>query len=293
MPRRGIIDVLRPLAVVVFCAVALVTACRTSAAAATEFCPAKLTEIGTKSSDGDATTHYYRLQALTGRVVEGTVIADTDAGWFTWSQQPVQLGLTTFTSVSPTLKYSFRVAESPELTVIFPRAVDVRHAWITVVQTHGDQSFNWDAHGVVTCEPPADFAGSKYPEMGRTTRTPQPGDETAAPAPPPANAGASASPFPRINCAKPFVPATATRAAEPDFPQLLRNEGFSGVAISIIAVAVDPQGKLVDAWVWANSGYSSIDQAALKAAQQSTYTGATSYCRAVSGTYLFRATFTP
>jgi hypothetical protein len=291
--RRGINDVLRSFAVFAFCMAALVMVCRASATAATEFCPARLTNIGTKSSGGDATMQYYRLQALTGRVVEGTIVADTDAGWFMWTQQPVQLARTTFTSVSPAVKYSFRVAESPELTVVFPQAVSVRHAWITTAQTHGDQIFDWDAHGTVTCEPPADFAASKYPNKTTTTRTPQAGDETPAPAPPPAKAEASGAPFPPANCAQPFVNATVTLPVQPDFPELVRNEGFSGVAISIIAVAVDPQGKLVDAWIWAKTGYPAIDEAALKAAQQSKYSGATSYCRPVSGTYLFRADFRP
>lgn len=164
--------------------------------------------------------------------------------------------MATFTSFSPAVKYSFRVAESPELTVVFPQAVSVRHAWITTAQTHGDQIFDWDAHGRVTCEP-------------------------------------SAAPFPPANCAQPFVNATVTFPVQPDFPELVRNEGFSGVAISIIAIAVDPQGKLVDAWIWAKTGYPAIDEAALKAAQQSKYSGATSYCRPVSGTYLFRADFSP
>ena len=180
--------------------------------------------------------------------------------------------MATFTSFSPAVKYSFRVAESPELTVVFPQAVSVRHAWITTAQTHGDQIFDWDAHGTVTCEPPADFAASKYPN--KTTTTP-------------------AAPFPSANCAQPFVNATVTFPVQPDFPELVRNEGFSGVAISIIAIAVDPQGKLVDAWIWAKTGYPAIDEAALKAAQQSKYSGATSYCRPVSGTYLFRADFSP
>jgi hypothetical protein len=52
--RRGINDVLRPFfSVFAFCMAALVMVCRASATAATEFCPARLTNIGTKSSGGD------------------------------------------------------------------------------------------------------------------------------------------------------------------------------------------------------------------------------------------------
>ncbi|MBV9263926.1 MAG: TonB family protein [Candidatus Eremiobacteraeota bacterium] len=79
----------------------------------------------------------------------------------------------------------------------------------------------------------------------------------------------------------------------PEFPEAARDRGLDGVYISLIAVAVGPSGKLVDAWVWATSGYRVLDDAALRAARQSTYTGAISYCRPVAATYLFRTDFSP
>jgi hypothetical protein len=292
LTARGILEALRSFAIFVFCACAMAAACRASASAATEFCPANLNGIKTASPDtGDATVYHYTLQALARRVVEGTIIADTDAGWFTWLQQPVQLTRTTYLNESPSVKYWTHIAESPELTVVFPQSVGIRHAWVATARTRGDQLFNWDAHGDVTCEP-LDFAPSKY-RAATQTRTTAAGDETPAPAPPPANAVAATAPFQPTSCAKPFVSATVTDAVQPDFPPILVDQGFNSVAISEIAVAVDPRGKLVDAWVWASSGYPPIDEAALKAARRSKYTGATSYCLPVSGTYLFRADFEP
>ena len=282
--------VLRRLVIVVFYACALAAASHASAIAATEFCPAKLERIYTKSSNPSAAVHYYYLQALASRVVEGVIVADTDSGWFTWTQQPVKLTRTTYVNASPAVKSWFHVAESPELTVFFPQPVTVRHAWIATARTHGDEFFNWDAHGTVTCDPPA-FALSKYPNTTRSERAPQAGDETPAPAPPPANAVASAAPFPIVNCDKPFVTATVTDAVQPAFPSIVEDEGFGGLAISEVAVAIDPSGKLVDAWIWAKSGYPALDDAALKAARRSKYSGAASYCRPVSGTYLFRSDF--
>lgn len=200
----------------------MVAACHALAAAATEFCPAQLQYTGSASPSRNATTYRYAIQALASRVAEGTIIADTDAGWFTWTQQPVQLTRTTYT----------------------------------------------------------------------TTFTYTSGDETPAPAPPPVNAAASAPPFPPPSCAKPFVSATVTDPKQPDFPRIVMDEGFGGLASSEIAVAVGPAGKLVDAWVWAGSGYSALDNAALRAARQSKYSGAISYCRPIAAMYLFRADFT-
>lgn len=131
--------------------------------------------------------------------------------------------------------------------MVFPQPVTIRHAWIAAARAHGDQFFNWDAHGLVTCEPP-DFAPSKYPAGGTQTRTPRAGDETPAPAPPPANAVASTAPFPQASCAQPFLSARVTDAIRPDFPRMLLDQGFNGVAVSEIAVAVDPRRKFVDAW---------------------------------------------
>lgn len=281
----------RSFAVVVFCVGAITLACNASAAAATEFCPATLTKVYKKSTGADATTYYYQLQALASRIVEGDIIADTDAGWFAWTQQPVALTRSTYSDESRSLKLWYRIAESPELTVVFPQPVAIRHAWVAIAQAHGDHFFNWDARGRVTCEPP-DFAPSTYPHA-KEQRSPQPGDETPAPAPPPAQAVTSVMPFTIAKCAKPFASARVSDAARPEFPESVKDQGFDGVATSEIAVAVDPHGTLLDAWVWAKSGYPALDSAALRAARQSTYTGATSYCRPIAATYLFRADFTP
>lgn len=103
---------LRSFAIFVFSACALVAACQTSATAATEFCPADLYRIKPVSADsGAATGYHYTLQALARRVVEGTIIADTDAGWFTWIQQPVQLTRTTYLNESWSVKYWTHIAE--------------------------------------------------------------------------------------------------------------------------------------------------------------------------------------
>jgi hypothetical protein len=111
----------------------IVAACHTSAEAATEFCPAKLTRLDKTGGDGKAYGYY--LQALTSRTVQGTIIADTDAGWFTWVQQPVRLTRTTYTRIAPSTQFSYHIAESPEMTVVFPRPVTIRQAWVATARS--------------------------------------------------------------------------------------------------------------------------------------------------------------
>lgn len=282
---------LRSFAIVALCVCATVAACRATAAAETEFCPAKITEITAKPFGSAANTYYYRLQGEADRSLAGTIVADTDAGWFTWTQQPAQLTRMTYTSSSPAVTYSFQASESPEMMVDFPKPVIVRRAWVEAAQTHGDRFFGWDSQGMVMCDPP-DFGPPKYRSNETTRRTPHPGDETPAPAPPPVNATPTTAPF-SLTCAQPFVSATVTKAAQPNFPTILHDQGFRDYAISMIAVAVGPQGNLVDAWVFAKTLYPALDEEALKAARKSTYRGAVSYCRPVSGVYLFRADFEP
>jgi len=268
---------------------ALMVACPAVARAATEFCPAHLAGNPAPSPAGPATTYHYRLQALGPRTVEGTIVADTDAGWFTWTQPAVQLTRTTYTNSSASVQYEFHVADSPELSVNFPQSVEIRHAWITTASTHGDPYFGWDAQGTVQCAPPdfTAFAGNGP----HSKRTPLATDPAPAPAPPAATAVAISVPFPIPTCANPFTAATVTAPVRPDFPESVRDQGFAGSAVTVIAVAIGPDGKLLDAWVLAPSGYPALDRAALLAARHSQYAVPTSYCTAVSGTYLFMASF--
>jgi TonB family protein len=274
-------------------AAALATAalCTSRAEAAAEFCPALLIGPRAAAAGQDPEWHYH-LRALSPRTVEGTIIADTDAGWFTWKQQPVQLTRTTYTVTTRDYKTKYFVAESPELTVRFPQAVAVGHAWVETAATHGEQFFDWDARGQVICAPP-DFAGLDPAGPNVTQHTPEANDPTPAPAPATATATASSAPFPTTACAHPFVAATVTDPARPDFPYSVREEGLTGRATSIIYVAVSPNGEVADAWLFSSSGYRALDQSALRAARQSKYAAPLSYCRPVGGTYLFRADFRP
>ena len=270
---------------------ALVAACAASARSATEFCPAQLIGPYAPSGTGSATAYGYRLRALSQRTVEGTIVAETERGWFSWVQAPVALVRTTYLRTTPTYRIRYPVAESPGLSVVFPEAVDVRRAWLSVGKTQGETVFGWDSHGTIECSP-ADFAAYDR-RSDFMKRDPQPGDPTPAAAPPPATATPAAAPVPAAACARPFTAAVVVHAASPVFPDVVKNAGFSQAAVSVVYVAIDSDGKLVDAWTFMPSGYPALDASAIAAARASTYTAPVSYCRPVSGTYLFEAEFLP
>lgn len=260
------------------------------ARAASEFCPARLIGTYTKTLSKSGTiVHYYRLQALAPRSVEGTIIAETDHGWYSWPQQLVELRRVTY-DMADGIRVRFVMAESPELSVAFPQPLNVLRAWVALARTHGDQIFKWDERGMVLCDP-ADFAG--YGGRSKSTRAVDAGDPTPAPPPPAALATATDNPFPNAKCDHPFTAARVWNAIRPDFPDFVRNMGLSQAVTSVVYVAVDPNGKLSDAWLFGSSGYPALDKAAITAAKRSSYTAAKSYCRSVGGVYLFRADFEP
>ena len=220
------------------------------------------------------------------------MVAETDQGWFTWSQPAVQLSRATYTTTNDQTKDRWVIAESPELTVMFPKAFTIQHAWITAARTHGDAYFGWDARGSVTCAPP-DFVSQSTSLPWKVERTPQAGDPTPAPAPPPAIAVAAAQPLPAPSCEHPFTAAIVSKPVQPVFPKIVKDEGMAQSAAAMVYVVINPNGKVADAWIFASSGYPLLDQSALDAAKHSSYIAPTSYCQAISGTYLFKADFQP
>jgi TonB family protein len=109
------------------------------------------------------------------------------------------------------------------------------------------------------------------------------GTGTAAPGP-----AATAKPA----CANPNVEATVTNAVQPDYPESARDLGLGAVSVEV-EVTVGPSGNLVTASVYKSSSNMSIDQAALRAARQSTYSPKLINCSPTTGNYLFRADFQP
>jgi TonB family protein len=88
--------------------------------------------------------------------------------------------------------------------------------------------------------------------------------------------------------------ATAANAVAPDFPQAALREAIQRGTIEVLlTLKLDLAGKIVSADILRSSYIASMDQAAIRAAYQSTYQPAMRDCKPVSGSYTFRVVFSP
>ncbi len=93
-------------------------------------------------------------------------------------------------------------------------------------------------------------------------------------------------------CSNPNQEAAVLNAISPDYPDPARDLGLGKVTV-LVQVTIDAQGRLVDAKVYQSSNNAAIDQAALRAARQTTYSPQIANCLPVEGTYIFHADFSP
>lgn len=98
----------------------------------------------------------------------------------------------------------------------------------------------------------------------------------------------SAPPTPA--CANPDVAAHAIDAISPDTPLAAQEAGVLGSVQ--VEVSLDASGVVTSVAVLHSAGFAPLDDAALRAARQSTYAPEVRDCRPVSGNYVFRADFT-
>lgn len=256
----------------------------TTASAESEFCPASLT--GLVAASTPATFDYYLL-ALSPRTVDTTVVAETDHGWYTWKSNNVPLQ--TAAVRIPLLggqSGGLVFAASPLLSVTFPQAVQIRHAWVSTAKSTGDSIYGWDAAGTVSCDP--DFS-SPFPTNAQAQNLSHPRDQVPA-TPPPAVVAESTTPaFSSSACDRPFAAAESKNAPPPDYPQL--DAPFKGDAVAVLRVAIDAEGKFTDAWVVESTGIKPFDDAALVAARRATYRPQVAYCKNVDGYYYYSAEF--
>jgi TonB family protein len=89
-------------------------------------------------------------------------------------------------------------------------------------------------------------------------------------------------------CAKPNVDALVTKPAEPQMPPGLKAGGSV-----IVAVTIAPNGSVTGLSLRKSSGNAQIDRSVLDAARHSKYSPKLVDCKAVAGSYLFRADFAP
>ena len=105
----------------------------------------------------------------------------------------------------------------------------------------------------------------------------------------PGDAGA-VTPTETPSCADPNRDAVAANVVSPEYPS--SPSGMGGVTV-LVAVTIDATGGVSEASVSQSSGNAAIDQAALRAARQSSYRPRLVNCVPSPGTYLFRAEFSP
>jgi hypothetical protein len=251
-----------------------------------EQCPAHASELHASAKTADATLFTYTVDALSQRTVDATLIADTNRGWFAWSVARVPLASVTRMDQAGTWPVPYKAWSSSELGVAIPGDVVVKHAWVTNARATGETTFNWDAKGSIACDVPGfDAPPSPVPAQSSAPAI------ASLPAGTPV-ATATAAPFDIPTCDKPFV-AAAPLTGPALNPAALGglNNGLAAEA-TVIDVAVDGAGNVLDAWV-KGSTHSAFDRLALTGALQSKYTGAVSYCRPAEGIAKYTAWYQP
>jgi hypothetical protein len=283
------------------------------AKAVTESCPARLAAQAVsptaRNSQGPATLFGFELTAYGPRTVSATLEFDTDQGWFSLDVPAVTLAEKDRRYAVGFAHDTIRDWVSPVMYARFPSAVQVRHSWIFSAAATGDGPFGWQKLGRVACSPPppsmetyGNLRAISYATSMRSgaavtresiildsadedklAQTPDPSSRVFPAAASPAMA--------QSNCDKPFVEASPRQIVAPGFPSSMVGSPFPGVVG--IRIALNADGSLADAWVWATSGYRSYDDVALSAIHQSTYTGAVAYCGPVPSQYNALIRFEP
>jgi TonB family protein len=107
----------------------------------------------------------------------------------------------------------------------------------------------------------------------------------AAPAAPPATPAATKPPA----CANPNVEATTTNAVAPDTPPIAQQQGITGVVN--VVIQLDVNSKIVGTPTVQSSPSQLLNEAAIKAAEESTFRTEIKNCQPIAATYIFAVEF--
>lgn len=215
----------KPLAIAFFLALLACLACRPAAAAPSErpveYCPTEI--LGSHRFEDSAGALYsFDLHGGSARTVSGTIVAQTDAGWFSIPFSSVTLVPDNGRYRNDNVSFTRNDFVSAALYVSFPPGVTkIERWWVDRAQTAGESVYGWDAHGVVDCLPPAGVglrppsAGERIadlvsPPVTNLQAAPDSKDSVIAAAP-------RADPG-NESCAQPFVSARVRHAAQPRWP---------------------------------------------------------------------------
>jgi TonB family protein len=250
------------------------------ARAVTEFCPASLAikAVGTTTQNQPATLYGVMLRAPGPRAVTATLAFDTDHGWFAATIPPV-----TLTGKTYRYRDAIRTATrsdwiSPVMYVRFPSSTKIANSWIS------------NANALPCAPSPPTPNGASGPRFGYRI---DPANEDKLDAAPTSNSVVvltqKIAPLYQPVCANPFRDGRLVEQGSLNLSEDMQNHGLSGE--TDVEVSINKDGTLADAWVWLSSGEAALDNAALWAAQHSTYEGAMAYCEPVPANYLFKITF--
>lgn len=293
----------RVIVIALICA-AFFLAFHRPASAMVEFCPAHLdyARVGPDNAgDQPGALYGFNLSALGTRTLAQTTLAfDTSAGWFTVDVPAVTLDAKERHYHSATVSFMRRDYVSPAMYVRFPQDVTINHAWVYSASAQDDGPFGWQTKGNVACDPPAvespQQAKRALYRSSETFYTLADADGDKLSQVPRAGSlvipAVSSKPLESAACAEPFSVPVVKIQAVPRYPEVARDQNAGEGTVSV-QVALSGDGSLLDAWVWGPSGNTAFDEAAVRAARQSTYSGARAYCRDVPGRYFFRVTFAP
>jgi TonB family protein len=94
---------------------------------------------------------------------------------------------------------------------------------------------------------------------------------------------------PKPSCANPNVPARSVQTVAADFPEAAREAGATGT--TQVKVSLFASGAVAGIAIYSSSGNVQLDQAAERAARQSSFSAELRNCQPVAGDYLFRVDF--
>ncbi|HET9392355.1 MAG TPA: TonB family protein [Candidatus Rubrimentiphilum sp.] len=250
------------------------------AKAADEFCASwlYLKPVGVTGSPYTGTLYGFTLNAGAPKTVSAVLAFETELGWYSVAIPPVAIASTTHHVIEPNGKHRAVPAwTSSAMYLQFSHPVSLMNAF--VLGANGQACPPQPRWALMPkSRGPATIGDPQYPD--KTTLAPEPGDLVLPPKP--------AKLSYNTNCAEPFHDAGVKTLVSPDYPEPLRH-GNQGTAQ--ILVTINPGGSLADATLFQSSQDINFDNAAVRAARESTYQSAMAYCQPIPGSYLFKVTF--
>ncbi len=264
----------------VFLALSLLAGARAQAAA--EFCPATL--VG-EPAQIDATSYRFKLGAISSRSVSGTIRIQTQTGWYAASFSDAALKPLEQSYNDQGMTFSHEDFISNDFVVKFPAPTAVFYAYVIQAEAKGDTLLNWDRYGMVACSP--------------TPFSPKDKRNAARPMPPlsksPIVLAAAPVAAPMLpTCAEPFNDVRPIKPGVFHYPAIYGRDDPSArpTGVTVVVVAVDRDGSVVDAWVWETIGTPMLDQAVVDEARKGTYAPGKAFCENVPGYFVLRSVFT-